>query len=79
MSLITDKVFYNATVYGGPAADDTIEEVDVTNLAPVNSIQDLKAWLETFNAQAAMELFAEAGIPMGETAQEMPQTEEPAA
>ena len=51
----------------------------MTNLAPVNSIQDLKAWLETFNAQAAMELFAEAGIPMGEAAQEMPQTEEPAA
>ena len=77
--LVNDKVFYNATVYSGLAADDTIEEVDVTNLAPVNSIQDLKAWLETFNAQAAMELFAEAGIPMGEAAQEMPQTEEPAA
>ena len=77
--LVNDKVFYNATVYSGPAADDTIEEADVTNLAPVNSIQDLKGWLETFNAQAAMELFTEAGIPMGTAAQEIPETEEPAA
>ena len=76
---VNDKVFYNARVYGGPAADDTIEEVDVTNLAPVNTVQDLNAWVETFNAEAAMELFAEAGIPMETAAQEVPETEEPAA
>ena len=76
---VNDKVFYNARVYSGPAADDTIEEVDVTNLAPVNTIQDLKGWIESFNAEAAMELFAEAGIPMDTAAQEIPETEEPAA
>lgn len=64
--LVNDKVFYSAVLYQGAAEDDAIDEIDLANLAPINSIQDLQAWIETFDIQAAQDALSEAGIPLAE-------------
>ena len=66
--LVNGEVFYNASAWGRPTEDTTIDQIDKDNALQIESVDDLTGWIRTFHSEALTDAFRQAGVPMGSVA-----------